>query len=163
MTELLNPVDAPSDAELISRVRGGDVDGLRGAALRVATWSPRAGCAPARRGPRRRRPGLRGVRQGAWTVLQGGGGPDVAFRAYLLTAVRRLHVDRVRARSRLTTTDDMTPFDPGVPFKDTAVGRASRAAPPPRRSPRCPSAGSWCCGTSRSRARSRPRSPRCSG
>ena len=29
-------------------------------------------------------------------VLLGGGGPDVAFRAYLLTAVRRLHVDKVR-------------------------------------------------------------------
>jgi len=27
-------------------------------------------------------------------VLQRGGGPDVAFRAYLLTAVRRLRVDR---------------------------------------------------------------------
>ena len=34
-------------------------------------------------------------------MLQGGGGPDVAFRAYLLTAVRRLHVDRVRAGQRL--------------------------------------------------------------
>ena len=30
-------------------------------------------------------------------VLQRGGGPDLAFRAYLLTAVRRLHVDRIRA------------------------------------------------------------------
>ena len=34
-------------------------------------------------------------------VLQRGGGPDLAFRAYLLTAVRRLHVDRIRAASRL--------------------------------------------------------------
>ena len=54
-------------------------------------------------------------------MLQGGGGPDVAFRAYLLTAVRRLHVDRIRAGQRLQTTDDLTPFDPGVPFRDTAV------------------------------------------
>ena len=54
-------------------------------------------------------------------MLQGGGGPDVAFRAYLLTAVRRLHVDRIRAGQRLQTTDDLTPFDPGVPFQDTAV------------------------------------------
>ena len=54
-------------------------------------------------------------------VLLGGGGPDVAFRAYLLTAVRRLHVDKVRSNQRLTTTDDLTPFDPGVPFNDTAV------------------------------------------
>jgi len=54
-------------------------------------------------------------------VLLGGGGPDVAFRAYLLTAVRRLHIDKVRSNQRLTTTDDLTPFDPGVPFADTAV------------------------------------------
>ena len=54
-------------------------------------------------------------------VLLGGGGPDVAFRAYLLTAVRRLHIDKVRSSQRLTTTDDLTPFDPGVPFADTTV------------------------------------------
>jgi RNA polymerase sigma factor (sigma-70 family) len=65
-------------------------------------------------------------------VLLGGGGPDVAFRAYLLTAVRRLHIDKVRSNQRLTTTDDLTPFDPGVPFTDTAVagfegGAAARA------------------------------------
>jgi RNA polymerase sigma factor (sigma-70 family) len=65
-------------------------------------------------------------------ALQGGGGPDVAFRAYLLSAVRRLHVDRVRASSRLQTSDDMSQFDPGIPFQDTAVasfesGAAARA------------------------------------
>ena len=54
-------------------------------------------------------------------VLLGGGGPDVAFRAYLLTSVRRLHIDKVRSNQRLTTTGDLTPFDPGVPFTDTAV------------------------------------------
>jgi RNA polymerase sigma factor (sigma-70 family) len=54
-------------------------------------------------------------------VLLGGGGPDVAFRAYLLTAVRRLHIDKVRSNQKLTTTDDLTRFDPGVPFTDTAV------------------------------------------
>ena len=74
------------------------------AAPTPTTWSPR-------RSPR------------CMTVLQSGGGPDVAFRAYLLTAVRRLHVDRIRAQSKLTTTDDLTPFDPGVPFQDTAVAR----------------------------------------
>src|SRR6478735_4312687 len=54
-------------------------------------------------------------------VLQRGGGPDLAFRAYLLTAVRRLHVDRIRATARLHSTDDLTPFDPGIPFRDTAL------------------------------------------
>ena len=54
-------------------------------------------------------------------VLLAGGGPDVAFRAYLLTAVRRLHVDKVRSTQRATPTDDLTPYDRGVPFTDTAV------------------------------------------
>ena len=45
----------------------------------------------------------------------------MAFRAYLLTAVRRLHIDKVRSTARVTSTDDLTPFDPGVPFTDTAV------------------------------------------
>jgi hypothetical protein len=53
--------------------------------------------------------------------LTEGGGPDVAFRAYLLTAIRRLYVDRVRRDSRLTNSGDMTAFDPGVPFRDTVV------------------------------------------
>ncbi len=54
-------------------------------------------------------------------VLLAGGGPDVAFRAYLLTSVRRLHVDKMRGQQRLTTTGDMTPYDPGVPFADPAI------------------------------------------
>ena len=54
-------------------------------------------------------------------VMLDGGGPDVAFRAYLLTAVRRLHVDKVRSTQRATPTDDLTPYDRGVPFIDTAV------------------------------------------
>ncbi len=51
-------------------------------------------------------------------VLQDGRGPDEAFRAYLLTSVRRLHVDRVRATSRTRPTDDDAVLDRGVPFED---------------------------------------------
>ena len=119
MAELLNDVDTPSDGELISRVRGGDTAAYgelfsrhRDAANRLARQLVRG-------------PDSDDLVSEAFakvlTVLQGGGGPDVAFRAYLLTAVRRLHVDRVRSGQRLQTTDDMTPFDPGVPFQDTAV------------------------------------------
>src|ERR1700712_1748167 len=54
-------------------------------------------------------------------VLLGGGGPDIAFRAYLLTAVPRLHVDKVRSIQRAAPTGDLTPYDRGVPFPDTAV------------------------------------------
>ena len=61
-------------------------------------------------------------------VLQSGGGPDVAFRAYLLTAVRRLHVDRIRAQPKVTPSDDLESFDPGVPFVDPAVDKFENAA-----------------------------------
>src|SRR3954470_11619453 len=119
MTDLLSEVQTPSDAELISRVRGGDVAAYgelftrhKEAANRLARQLVRG-------------PDSDDLVAEAFakvlSVLQGGGGPDVAFRAYLLTAVRRLHIDRVRAGQRLQTTDDLTPFDPGVPFQDTAV------------------------------------------
>ena len=134
MTEIQHlldaPGDAPSDAELISRVRGGDLEAYGELYARHVD--------AARRLARQlvRGPDSDDLVSDAFAkvmgVLRRGGGPDVAFRAYLLTAVRRLHVDRIRAQSRLTTTDDLEPFDPGVPFQDTAVaqfesGAAARA------------------------------------
>ena len=109
MTELLHDIDAPSDAELISRVRGGDVAAYGelfsrhvDAARRLARQLVRG-------------PDADDLVSDAFAkvlgVLQGGGGPDVAFRAYLLTAVRRLHVDKIRAGSKLQTSDDMEVFD----------------------------------------------------
>jgi len=160
MTELLSDLQTPSDAELISSVRGGDVAAYgelfarhRDAANRLARQLVRG-------------PDADDLVSEAFakvlTVLQGGGGPDVAFRAYLLTAIRRLHVDKMRAGARTQPSDDMAAFDPGIPFQDTAVdafesGAAAKAfATLPER---------WqlCSGTSRSRARSPPTSPRCWG
>ncbi len=65
-------------------------------------------------------------------VLQRGEGPDTALRPYLLTALRRLHVDRVRSVARTRPTDDMAAYDTGEAFQDTAVagfenGAAARA------------------------------------
>jgi len=54
-------------------------------------------------------------------VLAGGGGPDLAFRPYLLTAVRRLHVDRIRASHRVTPTDDVEKYDRGTGAPDPVV------------------------------------------
>ena len=119
MTDLLNDVDAPSDAELISRVRGGDVAAYGDLFARHVDAAKRLSRQLVRG------PDADDLVSEAFakvlTVLQGGGGPDVAFRAYLLTSVRRLHVDRIRSTSRLQTSDDMEAFDPGVPFQDTAV------------------------------------------
>src|SRR6476661_2441744 len=112
-------IEAPGDAELISAVRGGDVDAY-GSLFERHVEAARRLARQLVSGP-----DVDDVVAEAFSkvlgVLQRGGGPDLAFRAYLLTAVRRLHVDRIRASSRLQTTDDLTQFDPGVPFRDTAV------------------------------------------
>ena len=130
MTTTAERIEGPGDAELISAVRGGDSDAYGVLFERHAD--------AARRLARQlvRGPDSDDLVSEAFAkvlvVLQRGGGPDLAFRAYLLTAVRRLHIDRVRASSRLHLTDDLTRFDPGVPFRDTAVegfegGAAARA------------------------------------
>ncbi|MDX6371433.1 MAG: hypothetical protein QOD98_421 [Nocardioidaceae bacterium] len=61
-------------------------------------------------------------------VLARGAGPDVAFRAYLLTAVRRLDADRHRSLARTRPTDDEALLDAGLPFSDTAVAGFESAA-----------------------------------
>lgn len=115
----LPTLDAPGDAELITAVRGGDLDAYGTlferhveAARRLARQLVSAGDVDDL---------VSEAFAKVLNVLQRGGGPDLAFRAYLLTSLRRLHVDKIRAASKLTTTDDLTPFDPGVPFEDTAV------------------------------------------
>jgi RNA polymerase sigma factor (sigma-70 family) len=59
-------------------------------------------------------------------LLRRGGGPEGAFRPYLLTAVRRAAYDRHRAERRQIVTDEMESFDPGVPFADPAVADLER-------------------------------------
>jgi len=58
--------------------------------------------------------------------LQDGRGPDLAFRAYLLTAIRRLHVDRIRTNKRVRVTGDDFELDRNVPFFDTASASFER-------------------------------------
>ncbi|GAA4695533.1 sigma-70 family RNA polymerase sigma factor [Nocardioides conyzicola] len=122
----VSTLDERSDAELISAVRAGDVASYGELFARHVDAARRLG--------RQLVPGpdVDDLVSEAFTkvlgVLQRGGGPDLAFRAYLLTAVRRLHVDRIRSTARLHTTDDLTPFDPGVPFRDTAVEGFESAA-----------------------------------
>jgi RNA polymerase sigma factor (sigma-70 family) len=108
-----------TDPELISRVREGDVGAygtLFSRHVDAATRLARLLVGPSDADDL--------VSEGfvkVLNVLLGGGGPDVAFRAYLLTAIRRLHIDKVRGQQKLTTAGDMTPYDPGVPFTDTAI------------------------------------------
>jgi RNA polymerase sigma factor (sigma-70 family) len=115
-----------SDAELIARVRAGDVDAFgllferhRDAATRLAHVLGAGADADDLVAEAFAR---------VLTVLRGGRGPDVALRPYLLTAVRHSYVDRIRAQSRATPTDDLGTLDRGEPFEDTAVAGFESAA-----------------------------------
>lgn len=60
-------------------------------------------------------------------ALRNGNGPTSAMRPYLLTAVRRVHVDRAVAGQKVQPTDDMSAHDPGVPFIDPALAGLERS------------------------------------
>ncbi|GAB2821552.1 hypothetical protein GCM10022221_19480 [Actinocorallia aurea] len=110
----------PSDAELIERIRQGDTavygvlyerhkDAARRLARSLVDGDAEADDAVADTFTR------------VLAVLQRGGGPEDAFRPYLLTSLRRTVVDRYRRRSRETSTDAIESYDPGVPFVDPAL------------------------------------------
>jgi RNA polymerase sigma factor (sigma-70 family) len=60
-------------------------------------------------------------------LLGRGGGPEGAFRPYLLTVVRRAAYDRHRVMRRQLVTDHLEAFDPGIPFADPAVAHLERS------------------------------------
>src|SRR5450830_1188912 len=76
-----------------------------------------------------------------FTILQGGGGPDVAFRAYLFTVVRRVAIASLGAGKRVQPTDDLAQYEgsigsqPGVDepaiagFERGVVARAYESLP----------------------------------
>ncbi|ROO90531.1 RNA polymerase sigma factor (sigma-70 family) [Actinocorallia herbida] len=110
----------PSDAELIERIRQGETAGYgvlyerhKEAARRLAR-SLVDGDAEAD-------DAVADTFTRVLAVLQRGGGPEDAFRPYLLTSLRRTVVDRYRRRSRETSTDAIESYDPGVPFVDPAL------------------------------------------
>lgn len=107
-----------SDADLLAQVRAGRLDAYgelfarhRDAANRLARHLVR--------GPDADDLVAEGFSR-VLTALQHGKGPDEFFRAYLLTSIRRLHVDRIRAAQRVRTTDDESELDRAVAFVDPA-------------------------------------------
>jgi RNA polymerase sigma factor (sigma-70 family) len=125
-------VQGPSDAELITSVRDGDVDAYGAlyerhvnAAYNLARQLTRSGSeaddlvseAFAR----------------VLDTLRGGRGPDSAFRAYLLTSLRHLAYDKTRRDRRLELAEDVEAVS-GIdtekissPFKDTAIAGLERS------------------------------------
>ncbi len=126
MPEMLSTTAESTDADLIAAVRAGDVDayGLlferhRQAASRLAGHlvpGPDADDLVSESFIR------------VLSVLQAGKGPDEFFRAYLLSSIRRLHLDRLRAGKRVRTTDDEAELDRAVEFVDPATMRFEQGA-----------------------------------
>lgn len=119
MTSTPQRIEGRGDAELIAAVRGGETAAY-GVLFERHVDAARRLARQLVRGPDSDDLVSEAFAK-VMVVLQRGGGPDLAFRAYLLTAVRRLHVDRVRHGRRVRPTDDLAAFDAGVPFRDPAV------------------------------------------
>lgn len=113
------------DPELIAAVRSGEIsaygalfDRHREAAMRVARYAARNSTDADDL--------VAEAFAKVLAQLQAGRGPDTAFRAYLLTTVRRLHIDRTRAQQREVVTDSERELDRGVEFDDLALAEFER-------------------------------------
>ena len=101
--------EGPSDAELIARVRNGDLEAygeLFGRHHHAAERMARQ-LVPANDADDLASDAFAKVLD----ALRNGGGPDISFRAYLLTTVRRVHVDRIRSGRKVQTTDDIAAYE----------------------------------------------------
>jgi RNA polymerase sigma factor (sigma-70 family) len=111
--------DAPSDAELISAVRASDVEAYGELFARHVDSARRLARSLTSDGEADDLVSEAFAK--VLVVLQRGEGPDTALRPYLLTALRRLHVDRVRSVARTRPTGDIAAYDEGEQFHDTVV------------------------------------------
>src|SRR5690349_11329585 len=101
--------EVPSDAELIARGRSGDREAYGDLFARHHHAAERMArqLVPANDADDLASDAFAKVLD----ALRNGGGPDVSFRAYLLTTVRRVHVDRIRAGRKVTSTDDIAAYE----------------------------------------------------
>ncbi|MBB5955120.1 RNA polymerase sigma factor (sigma-70 family) [Saccharothrix tamanrassetensis] len=124
-------VRGPSDAELIDSVRGGAIDAYGqlyerhvGAAYNLARQLARSSAEADDL--------VSDAFAKVLDTLRAGRGPDAAFRAYLLTALRHTAYDKTRRDKKVDLSDDITAV-PGaaeatsVPFRDTAVAGLERS------------------------------------
>jgi RNA polymerase sigma factor (sigma-70 family) len=120
------PSTTPDDGVLIAAVRSGDTDAYGELFARHADAARRL--ARAMTDPVAADDLVSEAFAKVLVVLQRGAGPDLAFRPYLLTAVRRLHVDSLRATGRVRPTEDQDLPDLAAPIEDTAVAGFERSA-----------------------------------
>jgi RNA polymerase sigma factor (sigma-70 family) len=125
-------VQGPSDAELIESVRAGDTEAYGQLYERHVTAAHNL----ARQLARSSAEADDLVSEAFAKVLdtlRAGRGPDSAFRAYLLTALRHTAYDKTRKDRRIELVDDVTAVSGvateavSVPFRDTAVAGLERS------------------------------------
>ena len=108
-TDDTGPIDATSDTELVDRVRAGDVEAFG------ALWSRHVDVARAFARTIASRDAEDLISESYVRVLsaiRSGKGPQSAFRAYLLSTIRHVHIDNVRRyHSRVVVTDSMDVLD----------------------------------------------------
>jgi RNA polymerase sigma factor (sigma-70 family) len=126
------PSDAPtSDAELIEAVRGGEIHAygqLYARHVRAAHNLARQ----LSKSPMEADDLVSDAFAKVLATLRAGGGPDSAFRAYLLTAVRHTAYDKTRRDRKLELVDDVEAITgaervTNLPFHDTAVAQLDRS------------------------------------
>ncbi|MBN0041835.1 sigma-70 family RNA polymerase sigma factor [Cellulosimicrobium cellulans] len=102
--------EAFSDAELITAVREGDTSAY-GVLYERHAAAARTVARQYVRSPADADDVVSDAFARTLSVLQAGGGPDVTFRAYLFTVVRRLSYDLVNGARRTQPTDDERTFE----------------------------------------------------
>lgn len=118
--------DAPSDAALLDAVRDGDgeafdavyrrhVDAARRLARVLTRDHAEADDLVAESFAR------------LLTTLKSGGGPESAVRAYVLTTMRRVHIDRGRAGTKVEPVEDVADFERPQADDDPAVSKLDQA------------------------------------
>lgn len=131
----LAPRDSLSDPELIARVRTGDTAAYETLFLRHREVARRFALRLA--GKERADDICSESFAKILDLLQRGKGPDVAFRAYLLTTVRTVHLNQIRAGGRespvadtdLQSLTEAVGDDADARFDEGAIARAFRQLP----------------------------------
>ncbi|GHJ50278.1 hypothetical protein Cs7R123_76200 [Catellatospora sp. TT07R-123] len=118
----LDRLDPHSDHHLISLVRGGDT-GAYGLLYRRHYDSARRLARVLHHDAAEADDLIAEAFAKVLAVLRGGGGPDSAFRAYLLTTMRHARYDRARREHRVELTDDLTRYETAQPVDDPTISR----------------------------------------
>lgn len=114
--------DAQSDPQLITAVRGGDTDAF-GLLYERHLESARRLARVLSTDHADADDLIADTFAKVLAVLRNGGGPDTAFRAYLLTTMRHTRYDRARRERRVELTDDLTRYETAEPVDDPTISR----------------------------------------